>query len=71
MNTFRLTEKSVRFFHVTEKRCDINVDLGKALAIIDSCLSRLQRLRNDPDEIIKTCENECHQAKWKKSFVRR
>lgn len=32
----------------------VNVDLGKALAMIDSCLSRLQRLRNDPDEIIKT-----------------
>ena len=49
----------------------VNVDLGKALAMIDSCLSRLQRLRNDPDEIIKTCENECHQAKWKETRVRR
>ena len=31
----------------------VNVDLGKALAMIDSCLSRLQRLRNDPDEKLK------------------
>ena len=47
----------------------VNIDLGKALAMIDSCLSRLQRVRNDPDEIIKTCENERHQAKWKESDV--
>ena len=49
----------------------VNVDLGKALAMVDSCLSRLQKLRRDPDVIIGICENECNEVKWNETRARR
>ena len=48
----------------------VNVDLGKALAMVDGCLSRLQTLRSDPDKIIRICENECNEVKWHETRVR-
>ena len=48
----------------------VNVDLAKALAMVDGCLSRLQRLRSDPDEIIRICKNECNKVKWHETRVR-
>ena len=48
----------------------VNVDLGNALAMVNGCLSRLQRLRSDPDEIIRICENECNKVKWNETRVR-
>ena len=38
--------------------------------MVDGCLSRLQRLRSDPDEIIRICENECNKVKWNETRVR-
>jgi hypothetical protein len=38
--------------------------------MIDSSLSRLQRLCSDPEEIIRTCDNECGPVEWKETRVR-
>ena len=48
----------------------VKVDLGKALAMVNGCVSQLQRLRSDPDEIIRICENECNNVKWHETRVR-
>ena len=49
----------------------VNVELGKALAMIDGSLSQLQRLHNNPDEIIRLSYNDCGTVEWKEPRVRR
>ena len=49
----------------------VEIDLGKALAMIDTSLSQLQRLRSNPDQIIRICDNDCGTIEWKESRVRR
>ena len=49
----------------------VNVDLGKALAMVDSSLSRLQSLRSDPDKVIQISDKDCGTVEWKERRVRR
>jgi hypothetical protein len=49
----------------------VNVDLGKALGLFDTALSRLQRLRSDPDKIIQITESDCETVDWKEKRVHR
>ena len=47
------------------------VDLGKALAMVDSSLSRLHSVRSDPDKIIQISDKDCGTVEWKERRVRR
>ena len=49
----------------------VNVDLGKALAMVDSSLSRLQSLHSDPDKIIQISDKDCGTVEWKEQTVKR
>ena len=49
----------------------VNVDLGKALVMVDSSLSRLQSLRSDPDKVIQISDKDCGTFEWKERRVRR
>ena len=49
----------------------VNVDLGKALDMVDASLSRLQSLRSDPDKVIQISDKDCGTVEWKERRVRR
>lgn len=44
----------------------VNVDLGKAMGMIDSALQQLQRLRGEPDKVIQMTESACETMRGKK-----
>ena len=50
-NVFAITGPLSRYLQ------SVNVDLGKAMGMIDSALQQLQRLRDEPDKVIQMTES--------------